>query len=104
MLQEIYVSDGEGQPYIVVPEPFKLALFDWLKHKIPCTYPRSGGPNAVLELVDTTPRDIEKYIDEWFAMLSTAAQKCPYGPAENPSSIIWRFDPHVQSQLYLHLV
>ena len=96
---EIFVSEGEGEPYIVVPEQFKLAVFEWLKDKIPCTFPRSnsalldGQPaNAVLELVDTSPKEAEKPLDEWFEILSVIAVKHYSGHQDNPMGISWRFD------------
>jgi hypothetical protein len=98
MLEEIFVSDGEGQPYIVVPERFKLAIFEWLKGKIPCTFPRSSGAldglpaNAVLELVDTSPKEAEKPLDEWFEILSVTPEKHYSGHQDNPMGISWRFD------------
>ena len=96
---EIFISEGEGEPYIVVPEQFKIAIFEWLKDKIPCTFPRSGGVpdglpmNAVMELVDTTPKETEKPIDEWFEILSIHSKKHSYGPEDNPTSLSWCFDP-----------
>ena len=99
MLSEISVSAGEGQPYIVVPEQFKLSVFEWLKDKIPCTFPRSGGPNAVLELVDSLPKDTEMFMDEWFASLSAQVQKRRYGDEDHPSCIIWHFDPNTCRQM-----
>ena len=99
---EIFVSEGEGEPYIVVPEQFKLAVFEWLKDKIPCTFPRSnsalldGQPaNAVLELVDTSPKEAEKPLDEWFEMLSVRTEKQYSGLQDCPSCIGWRFDPNI---------
>jgi len=98
MLREIHVSEGDGQPYIVAPEEFKLSLFESIKDKVSCTYPRSGGVNAVLQLVDTLPKDVEKPIDEWLAQLSADVQKSSYGMKENPSCIIWHFDPHADQE------
>ena len=101
---EIFVSAGEGEPYIVVPEQFKLAFFEWLKDKIACTFPRSGGlpnglpMNAVMELVDTTPKEAEKPIDEWFKILSIHPEKRSYGSENNPTSLSWCFDPVIYRQ------
>jgi hypothetical protein len=96
---EIFISDGEGEPYIVVPEQFKIAIFEWLKDKIPCTFPRSGGVpdglpmNAVMELVDTSVKEAEKPTDKWFEILSIQPEKLSYGAEDNPTSLSWRFDP-----------
>jgi hypothetical protein len=105
MLAEIYVSKGDGEPYIVVPDEFKLAVFEWLKDKIPCTFPRSGGAlfdgqpmNAVLELVDTSPKEAEKPLDEWFEILSVTPEKHFIGDKENPAGISWHYDPNVYRQ------
>ena len=104
MLAEIFVSEGEGEPYIVVPDQFKIALFEWLKDKIPCTFPRSGGwidnkpMNAVLELVDASPKETEKPLDKWFETLSIAPEKQFHGDENNPTGISWRFDPNIYEQ------
>jgi hypothetical protein len=105
MLEEIFVSKGEGEPYIIVPDQFKLAIFEWLKDKIPCTFPRTnsllldGRPaNAVLELVDASPKEAEKPLDEWFEMLSVTAEKQYSGHQDDPSCIGWRFDPNTYQQ------
>jgi hypothetical protein len=104
MLAEIFVSEGEGEPYIVVPEQFKLAIFEWLKCKIPCTFPRSGGlfddrpTNAVMELVDTSLKEAEKPIDEWFKILSVSPEKHSNGDEDNPIGVSWRFDPNTYRQ------
>jgi hypothetical protein len=105
MLAEIFISEGEGEPYITVPDQFKLAIFEWLKDKIPCTFPRSGGVfldgrpmNAVLELVDTSPKEAEKPLDEWFETLSVTAGKQYSGHQDNPSCIGWRFDRNAYQQ------
>ena len=101
MLAEIFISEGEGKPYISVPDQFKLGIFEWLKDKIPCTFPRSGGLignqpiNAVLELVDTSPKETEKPLDEWFEILSVTPEKHCYGDEDNPTGITWRFDPNI---------
>jgi hypothetical protein len=105
MLTEIFVSEGEGVPYIIVPDQFKVAIFEWLKDKIPCTFPRSGGVlldgrpmNAVLELVDTSPKEAEKPLDEWFRILSLTPEKRSHGDKDSPTGISWRFDPNTYQQ------
>ena len=98
MLSEIMVSDGEGEPYIVVPEQFKFAFFEWLKEKIPSTFPRSGQTNAVMELVDTSVKEAEKYIEEWFGILSVHTEKHSFGHEDNPTSVSWRIDTDAYRQ------
>ncbi len=102
---EIFLSAGEGEPYIIVPEQFKLPFFEWLKEKIPCTFPRSSGfvdknrqTNAVMELVDTSVKEAEKPIDEWFHVLSVPSEKGSSGNKDNPTSVTWHFDSKVYQQ------
>lgn len=105
MQAEIFASNvGTGGPYIVVPDQFSLAIFEYLKDKVPCTYPRLGGwledrpLNAVMEMIDITPNEVEKHLDVWFQVLSTEPEKYCEGDVANPRTVNWRFDADMYRQ------
>jgi hypothetical protein len=52
----------------------------------------------VLELVDTSPKEAEKPLDEWFEILSVTTEKHYNGHQDGPTGISWRFDPNAYRQ------
>ena len=51
-----------------------------------------------MELVDTSVKEAEKSIDEWFGILSVQTEKHSYGQEDNPTNVSWRFDSKLYQQ------